>query len=406
MQGKDFVIVGLQPWDIKIGSNCKNIAAQLAQQNRVLYVNRPLDRWTLLRYRSHERIKNYRATLGSPGDNLRQVQPNLWVLNPSVVLESINWIRWPAWYLYLNQRNARLITAQISLAIKRLGFGKIIVFNDNDFLNYFYLQELLSPTLYVYYIRDFLTSQPYFGTHGDLENKLMRKADIVLANSHYLRDYGASHNAQSFFVGQGCDFSLLEVEDLSEPKDIRSIAHPRIGYVGALLANRLDIAMLLYCVEALPHYHFVLVGPEDAAFAKSRLHKLPNVHFLGAKAVEEVPRYIRQLDVCINPQQVNAATTGNYPRKIDEYLGMGKPVVATATAAMNYFAKHVYLAQDKATFAALLTQAYNEDHAEARSQRQAFARTHTWEHSVTKIYQAINAFVSNQNLSDETPETH
>lgn len=406
MQGKDFVIVGLQPWDIKIGSNCKNIAAQLAQQNRVLYVNRPLDRWTLLRYRSHERIKNYRATLEGQTDNLRQVHPNLWVLNPSVVLESINWIRWPAWYLYLNQRNARRITAQISLAIERLGFGKVIVFNDNDFLNYFYLQELLSPALHIYYIRDSLTSQPYFSTHGDLENKLMRKADIVLANSHYLRDYGASYNAQSFFVGQGCDFSLLEVEDLSEPEDMRSIAHPRVGYAGALLANRLDIALISYCAEALPHHHFVLVGPEDTTFANSRLHRLPNVHFLGAKPVEEVPRYIHQFDVCINPQQVNAVTIGNYPRKIDEYLGMGKPVVATATMAMNYFAEHVYLAQDKVTFAALLTQAYLEDHAEARRQRQDFARTHTWEHSVTKIYQAINASVSNGNLSDETPEIH
>ncbi|MFC7669776.1 glycosyltransferase [Hymenobacter humi] len=48
-------------------------------------------------------------------------------------------------------------------------------------------------------------------------------------------------------------------------------------------------------------------------------------------------------DVCTNPQAVNEVTIGNYPLKIDEYLAMGKPVVATATRAMDMFADYVYL---------------------------------------------------------------
>jgi hypothetical protein len=32
---------------------------------------------------------------------------------------------------------------------------------------------------------------------------------------------------------------------------------------------------------------------------------------------------------------LNETTKGNYPRKIDEYLAMGKPVVATKTIAMD-----------------------------------------------------------------------
>ena len=45
--GRDIVIVGQQPWDVEIGSNCKNIAEELTKHNRVLYVNSPLDRITL-----------------------------------------------------------------------------------------------------------------------------------------------------------------------------------------------------------------------------------------------------------------------------------------------------------------------------------------------------------------------
>ena len=390
MQGRDFIIVGLQPWDIAIGSNCKNIALEIARQNRVLYVNRPLDRSTLLRHRHHEHTKKRRAVLAGQSDDLYQPHPDLWVLNPRTVLESINWLRWPTLYHYLNRVNTGRIVSQINSAIQRLGFSKVIVLNDNDFLHYLYLPELLQPDQYIYYIRDFLTSQPYFSPHGTLEGQLIRKADVVIANSQYLSDYGATYNPHSFFVGQGCDFSWLEAES-PVPEDIRSIPSPRIGYAGALLANRLDLAMIAHGAQALPHYSFVLVGPEDDAFAKSRLHQLPNVFFLGAKPVEAIPRYIRQFDVCINPQWVNDLTVGNYPRKIDEYLGLGKPVVATATEAMNYFAEHVYLAHDQVEFGTLLQHALAEDQSEVRERRKAFALSHTWEHCTEQIYQAITS---------------
>ena len=42
--GRDIIVIGIQAWDIEIGSNCKNIAVEMAKNNRVLYVNQPLDR--------------------------------------------------------------------------------------------------------------------------------------------------------------------------------------------------------------------------------------------------------------------------------------------------------------------------------------------------------------------------
>ena len=33
---RDIVITGLQPWDIQIGSNCKNLAVAFSKHNRVL----------------------------------------------------------------------------------------------------------------------------------------------------------------------------------------------------------------------------------------------------------------------------------------------------------------------------------------------------------------------------------
>ena len=74
-------------------------------------------------------------------------------------------------------------------------------------------------------------------------------------------------------------------------------------------------------------YSIVLVGPEDEDFMKSKLHQIENIFFLGSKSEVELSSYINGFDVAINPQLVNMMTIGNYPRKIDEYLAMGKPIV-------------------------------------------------------------------------------
>lgn len=49
IRNRDIIVVGQQPWDVEIGSNCKNIATEFAKHNRVLYVNSPLDRITFFK---------------------------------------------------------------------------------------------------------------------------------------------------------------------------------------------------------------------------------------------------------------------------------------------------------------------------------------------------------------------
>ena len=57
IKNRDIVIVGQQPWDVEIGSNCKNIALEFSKQNRVLYVNSALDRFTLLKDKNLPKIQ-------------------------------------------------------------------------------------------------------------------------------------------------------------------------------------------------------------------------------------------------------------------------------------------------------------------------------------------------------------
>ena len=84
-------------------------------------------------------------------------------------------------------------------------------------------------------------------------------------------------------------------------------------------------------------------------------------------------------------------TQGNYPLKIDEYLAMGKPVVATHTRTMELFADHVYLAASPDQWLAMLDEALLYAGPSTAGARIAFARSHTWAASVQALYQALDS---------------
>lgn len=391
IKNRDIVIIGLQQWYTSIGSNCKNIALQFAKHNRVLYVNSPLDRNTILRQKEDPDIAYHLKTLEKKEPAIVPAGDNIWTYYPSSILESINWLPFTSGFSLLNKRNNRKFAASIREAIDALGFSDIILFNDNDIFRGFYLKEMLHPSTYIYYSRDYLLGVDYWKKHGEkLEPLHIAKADVAVANSSYLTDMLKKYNPNSYYIGQGCDLTLFDAgKDLEKPADMEGIKGPVIGYVGSLNSLRLDIGIMEHIARSHPEWSVVLVGPEDKAFEQSVLHTLSNIHFLGRKSVPELPAYIKSFDVCMNPQLVNEITIGNYPLKIDEYLALGKPVVATVTRTMEYFASHTYLARTAEEYVTLISKALSEDGEQLREQRIAFARSHSWENSVTALYEAI-----------------
>lgn len=392
MKNRDIIITGIQPWDIEIGSNCKNIALEMARQHRVLYINSPLDRLTARRKAKDEKIARRKAVIQGRRDGLEQISENLWVYTPDVLIESISKIS-PSWLFdWLNRRNNKLFARSIKKAIQRLDFNEFILFIDSDMFRSFYLKELLSPQKMIYYMRDYLTKNPYWKKNGvRIEPLLIKKADAVVNNSILYANYGRQYNAHSYMVGQGCDVGQFDDVDheISVAEDLSAIKSPRIGYVGFLSGRRLNIDLLLGLAQSRPQWQIVLVGPEDENFKSSALHALPNVHFMGSRQPEELPGYIKGFDVCINPQRINDATRGNYPRKIDEYLAMGKPVVATSTEAMEYFKDYCGLGITWQDYVDLIQQAMEENNPEKAGRSRRYAQSHTWANNVAAIWAAL-----------------
>lgn len=389
IKGRDFIFVGLQSWDISIGSNCKNLATEIARHNRVLYVSKPLDRISLIKNYRQEKTQTRLDIVKGRKPALEKVRENLWNLYPKTILESVNWIDNRFINNFFNKINIKRLVVNIEEAIQTLNFSDVIVFNDNDFISYQYLKEYLSPEFYLYYIRDNLISQTYFEKRAYLEEYQIKKADAVVTNSEFLNQYAGRYNSNTHFVGQGYDTqSFLDVPS-AKPVALTSIPGPLVGYTGLLSTTRLDLVLLEYLADQMPDISFVLIGPEDLSFQRSILHQKNNVFFPGAQKPEAIPQYIQHFDVCINPQALNPMTIGNYPRKIDEYLMMGKPVVATKTLAMEYFQNYTYLAVDKQAYVENIQKALKEDNIHLQEKRKRFAQNHTWEESVNKIYKII-----------------
>lgn len=392
IEDRDIIMMGMQPWDVEIGSNFKNMAMEISKHHRVLYVNRPLDRMTAIQDRGDKKTITRLESIKKNKGVLQEAIKNLWVFNPRTMLESVNWMPPGKSYEFLNKLNNKKLSEQVKFARQELELKNPLLIIDNDFFNGLYLGEYLGIDCTVYYLRDYLLSQPYFYKHGKKsEAALIRKSQVVATNSLYLADYAKQNNKNTFYIGQGCDAEAFEKKSLEVPSDIVGIKYPVIGYCGALLALRLDIELLISIATKRPNWNLVLVGPEDETFRKSRLHKLSNVHFLGHKDSSLLPAYVHCFDVCLNPQVINEMTIGNYPRKVDEYLAAGKPVVATSTKAMEEFAECTYLCEGSEGYLSAIEFALSSDTDDAaKRRRMEIARSHSWGNSIMKLYDAID----------------
>lgn len=393
--GMDFIFTGLQPWDIAIGSNAKDIALEISKHNRVLYVNTPLDKKT---YRSKEntaetiqRKKNVIKEIPI----LRQINSNLWVLDYPFTIWPINFLPDGKIFDWINKINNTRMYSFVKKILNELCFDKYVLFIDNDIYRSFYAKDILTPLISIYYRRDNLLPVSFWKKHATrLEPLLIQKSDLIVCNSIELTKIPLLFNQHVHDVGQGVDLSAYR-NDASNgsPEDIKGIKRPLVGYIGDITSLRLDVNLVYLLAFKNSNLSFVLVGKADAVFSNHKLNQLPNIHFLGLKPKQQVPYYIQSFDICLNPQLVNEVTIGNYPRKIDEFLAFGKPVIATSTQTMQLFKEYVYLCNSLDEYQQALLTALDENDESIISKRIRFAHSHSWKNSVNRIYQSIESIL-------------
>jgi glycosyltransferase involved in cell wall biosynthesis len=183
-----------------------------------------------------------------------------------------------------------------------------------------------------------------------LEEALLKEADAVVYVSRALMEEERPvAGTRAHFLDHGVDLGHFDPASAGpEPDDLRAIPHPRVGWFGSLRDHLVDFALLEHLARELPRAQLVLVG--DAVSPMERFAELPNVHWLGFRPYEDIPRYGRGFDVAIMPWLDNDWIRSCNPIKLKEYLALGLPVVSTDFPEVRHYANVVRIARDADDF--------------------------------------------------------
>jgi glycosyltransferase involved in cell wall biosynthesis len=254
----------------------------------------------------------------------------------------------------------------------------------------------VAPELTVYYcVDDFPGSSRPAQRVAPSEAALFGSADMVFVTTETLRQRALRFRAEAHVFPFGVNFAEFERVRRSEPRapaDVAGLARPRIGFVGGV-NRKMDQTLVADVATRVPEASFVFVGPlEDDARV---LRACRNVHLLGARPHRDVPQYLRAFDVAIIPYRRTRYTEHVYPAKLNEYLAMGLPVVATGLEQLHRVnARHgpvVRIADDAGTFAAAIREALVDSPPAETARRIDVARENSWEVRVAEMLRLVAA---------------
>jgi uncharacterized SAM-binding protein YcdF (DUF218 family)/glycosyltransferase involved in cell wall biosynthesis len=385
----DIVCISSIDWDFIWQGHQEIMSRFAADGHRVLFVEntgvRTPNFSDLPRLR--QRIRNWwRGTKG-----FREERPNLFVYSPLV-------LPWP--YLRPSRWvNRTLLVRALNRWMRATGFYRPIVWT---FLPTPLARDLiaaLDPQVTIYYcIDDLPSSSPGAKRIVPSEERLFREADLVFVTSERLRQRAAAFNDHVHLFPFGVNLERFEAARETNgplPDDVRSLTRPVVGYVGGL-HQWVDQDLLAEVAGGMPEATFALVGPEQTDV--SRLRRCPNVHVLGMRPHDALPAYVKAFDVGIVPYRLTEYTANVYPTKLNEYLVMGIPVVATDLPEIRRFnAVHghvVEVAPDAAAFRAAIRSVLDDSPRSEVATRIAVARENSWNARVAGMRPLIDAAVA------------
>jgi uncharacterized SAM-binding protein YcdF (DUF218 family) len=381
----DVVCISSIDWDFIWQSHQEIMSRLAADGHRVLFVENTGVRSPNFRdlARLRQRIRNWwRGTKG-----FREERPNLFVYSPLLL---------PGPYLRLSRWiNRFLLVHALQRWMRATGFYRPIVWT---FLPTPLARDLiaaLDPQLTIYYcVDDLASSSPAARKIVPSEERLFAEADVVFVTSERLRQRAAQFTDRVHLFPSGVNLELFEdarQSAVEPPADVRALTRPVIGYVGGL-HQWVDQDLLAAVAAGMPDATFVLVGPEQTDVAK--LRRCPNVRLLGTRPHDELPRYVKAFDVGIVPYRLTEYTANVYPAKVNEYLAVGIPVVATELPEIRRFnAMHgdvVDVANDPQAFCGAIRSALHDSSPPDVERRIAVAHENSWTARVAGMSRLID----------------
>ena len=356
------------------------IAAQMARDNKVIFVDHPYTFLDLLtgfwKGPIRKRLKAYWS------DTVFRKHGIDVILSPFVF--PINFLPKGKLYEFFCRWNHRLVSSRINQYLRRNRIDSLIYVNSFNF--YFpalhkYLKALVS--LNVYHCIDPMV-KAFTIKHGlYLQERAAQSADMIISTAPALQENFASKGyTKNYLVPNAANFNLFNravTEDKLHRK-VANISGKVIGYLGNI-ERRTDFKLLLRVLDYLRDWQLVLAGPVERQYVPVEIFNHKRIHFTGAIPHQEAPSVVRRFDVAIIPFKCDEVSRGIYPLKLFEYMAAGKPVVSTNfnPDILNKLSATVHAADTERQFADFILLASGTDNQEKRQKRIVVASQNTWE---------------------------
>lgn len=368
---------GFPAWEGDYQKSTVQLMQAISMHHPVLYVEYPFsykDVWQ--GYRSGR--KPYRRIMGME-PRLRDLTPEggnqLHVLTLPPILP-VNGLSPGGMYDFLAKINARRAATAIQKSLNQLGFSSPILINAfNPFLGT-YLHGMLKVSSEYYYCYDQIGAARWTYKHGPrLEKEYLGMVDGIFTSSKPLLEDKLKDAGRGIVVKNGVNLSIFEQAFLPDPGHIGKTV---LGYLGTI-DDRLDLDILFGLLDSWEEAVLLMVGRITEPEVEEKLSGHPRIELAGSQQPDQLPAWVRRMDIGLIPFVKNDFTKFIYPLKINEYLAAGLPVVSTRFSDLSDFEEVIYTGDTQEEFLSACRSAASEDTREARSARQVFARTHSWE---------------------------
>ena len=387
----DILCISSIDWDF-IWQGHQEIMSRLAAEgHRVLFIENTGVRQVRVSDmgRIRARLKNWRR--GTNG--FREERPNLFVHSPLVL--PLPYSRLAGWI------NRQVMMRSLTRWMRATGFSRPIVWT---FLPTPLAREVIAridPVATIYHcVDEFSSSSADARRIVTSEEQLFRDAELVFVTSEKLRERAAKFSEHVHLFPSGVSleaFGAARDSGVAVPDDLARLPRPVAGYVGGI-HQWVDQDLMVAAATRLPDTSFALIGP--AQVDVSRLQACPNVHLLGQRPHAEVPAYIQGFDVGLVPYRIADYTANVYPAKMNEYLAMGKPVVATDLPEVHRFNREhdnvVTVGRTADEFAAAVAGAVTPAGDEARRRRIAAAERNGWARRLRDMSALIDEVIASR----------
>lgn len=379
---RDIVCIGSADWATELPINQHQLMGRLAAQNNVLFVESLGLRKPQLAGRDLSRLWR-RLKRGLRG--ARPAPEGLHVLSPLVLpLHSKEAVR---------KLNRWLLRFQVKWAARKLEMEQPILWayvpQAEDVI------DVLDPELIVYHCVDDVAAQKGVdaGSFREAEERFARRVDLVLASAPALAERMRTLSDHVLYAPNVADTATFATALEPGPVDpaIDSLPRPRLVFQGAIVATKLDVKLLAQVAELRPDWSIVLVGPRGAGDPTGDLSPLdnaPNIHMIGPRPANDLPKVLRGADIGLIPYAINDLTRSVFPMKVYEYLAAGLPVLATPLPALDGV-EAIETVRSGEELVKTVERERGEDSPGVRKARSQAAASHSWEARIAEIEGAL-----------------